>query len=265
MNAKSVTALAALGALSLPAINEAAALSDLTLPAVTSTLTGLTRGQEPQSSPNPGSQSQDPQAQKAQQEIADLKQRLFATTVELGGVRQDLKDLRQTQEYFNRMRKLGSPMEQESNLRHPVAERLDALEKQMRAPVSQLTKDRYESTKKAVFSAHNIDRDSKALEAFLKAEFPALSAAQRQEVSASFVKTMVAWGEFLIRPESIQRLEGSRHGNAAVIDFPETSAEFMNSPIADDVRIASAISEEYVAAKSLFLEKLIKDHTEEQK
>jgi len=244
-----VASLAALGALTLPHIerNSAEALAS----------SSLHESRHPQKA-----DEQDPRrGQNPQQNIEELRKRLAVLQSNLQSERESVKELRSTQEAFNRYRKLGTPMERESSLRRTVEEQLSILEERLERPVQENIRKIYSASIDAVFSETNIQRDKNQLDHYLKANIEGLLQKDRADIGEAFTQEMQGWALQLKTNEAIQRLEGATTGRSLVIDseLRNTADAFLTNPLPENVRILANVSAEYVSAKGLFLERALKE------
>ena len=244
-----VASLAALGALTLPHIerNSAEALAS----------SSVHESRHPQKA-----DEQDPRrGQNPQQNIEELRKRLAVLQSNLQSERESVKELRSTQEAFNRYRKLGTPMERESSLRRTVEEQLSILEERLERPVQENIRKIYSASIDAVFSETNIQRDKNQLDHYLKANIEGLLQKDRADIGEAFTQEMQGWALQLKTNEAIQRLEGATTGRSLVIDseLRNTADAFLTNPLPENVRILANVSAEYVSAKGLFLERALKE------
>jgi len=252
------SALAAVGALTLPAANASmlrekegvdGGFEGVALPAVSvDRRSGDIFGQDPQKVTPP-----------CEQTPAELRQRLAVSEATLSASLAENKLLRSAQESFIRLNSLGTPMEREAALRHTVDDRLRSIEAAMAQPVSNEVRRIYVATIDGLFSDIVIGRDKDALDELLRKELPQATPDERKTHLASFVDSMVSWRGFLKRDEMIQRLHASTHGMsvAMVPGLPESAATFLVSPTPPEVTISAAVSSEYVAAKACALKLML--------
>lgn len=259
---RSVTAgLATLGALSLPSLEKIEnPLASITAPVRSSeylnTHEHVDANQDPQKQVQ-----QNPEALK--KDLDALRTRLALSEANLETERATTKELRATQDAFNRMRKLGTPMEHEAALRNSVDDYLSALERHQKTSVSQSVLRLYSATVDAVFSEPNIKRDQEKLLAYLAEHASDLRAEQRVAIGSQFVKEINGWAAYLKTPVAIQRLEAATSGQALAAGpglAVEAVKDFLTNPVSDNVRVLGSLSNEYVAAKALFLERILKSH-----
>lgn len=259
---RSVTAgLATLGALSLPSLDKIEnPLASLTTPV--RSVEDLTPHERSDSTQDP--KKEDPQNPEVLKKNLDtLRARLAVSEANLETERATTKELRATQDAFNRMRKLGTPMEHEAALRHSVDDYLSALEHHQKTSVPQSVLRLYGASVDAIFSEPNIKRDQERLLTYLADQARELTEEQRVSIGSQLVTEMKGWAAYLKTPEAIQRLEAATSGQALAAGSGlrvETAKDFLTNPVSDNVRVLGSLSNEYVAAKALFLERVLKVH-----
>ena len=213
----------------------------------------------------PTSRVQEPNPQDPQKAVDELKLKLAEANRQIGiserdraALQEERTKLVETQEAFRRMRNLGSPMQYEANLRNPVEARIAAQEHQLSVPAPEEQIAIYRANINSVFSRVNYERDGEELKTMLKS-LGVNSDQERTGIEARFVDEMKKWGTSLQRPVAIQRLIASRGTNVAVDALPTESARFCAPPCDDNLLALAAVAAEYAAAKTMFLQGVIRD------
>lgn len=176
--------------------------------------------------------------------------------LQVAGLTASTQELLDTQKAFNRTRRLGTPMSQETQSRRSVEEWLTTQERALAAPVEESEQLGYRAAIASVFSPFNIDRDRRALEELL-ARHGVTKEADRVRAGADFVEAMARWKGFLESIPSLQRLLAARAEHSVSTPLPPDSAQFLNSAVAPEIDRLVKVGHEYATAKALFLEKVL--------
>ncbi len=244
-NLKLVATAGTLAAFLLPSMHRQDVLQDPV---------AVTRVQGPASTP------QDPNKEVAtlRDQIATANRLLGNAQVELAALQEERGRLRVTQDAFTRMREFGTPLEREANLRYSVEERLTSQERALAAPATEEELRVYRATVASVFSQVTIDRDSRELDAVLQ-RLGVSSAQKRATLTTSFVETMGRWAKLLEHPDSIRRLVADTNAPVAASPLPDETKTFLRAPCDLTVTALVVVGREYLHAKSMYLEGVLKE------